>query len=191
MRRTFKIAMGVFALGLALYAASPLWAGWQLRQAMRSRDVAALEERVNWPVLRANLKPRVATAIQENAAQSGVIGSMIKKTLGSVLTNTAVDTLVTPGNLSRILAGRAFMIERLPGAGKSADTKPPVASNDEEPEDADDPMPPRRLQKAVFESLTRFRVEASHPRLPGNRILATLALEGFSWKLVDIDIAKR
>jgi hypothetical protein len=47
-------------------------------------------------------------------------------------------------------------------------------------------VPPRRLRWAFFETPTRFRLEAIHPRLPGQRIVATLALTGGSWKLVDV-----
>jgi hypothetical protein len=52
----------------------------------------------------------------------------------------------------------------------------------------DDPMPPRRLKWAFFESPTRFRFEATHPRLSQQRVVARLGLQGFGWRLIDVDI---
>jgi hypothetical protein len=184
MKRYAWRAAGVGAGLLALYMAGPLWAGWHLRQAMKSRDIAALEARVDWIELRRALKPRITAAIRDDALQSGVVGGLVKRALGATLSNTAVDTFVTPANLSRLLAGRAFLLERLPGSTK---TEPPT----EDVEDADDPVPPRRLRWAFFESPTRFRVESVHPKLSNARIVSILALQGVSWRLVDVDIIKK
>jgi Protein of unknown function (DUF2939) len=186
MRRTVRIGGGILLVACLTYLAGPLWAGWQLRQAMRTRDVAAMEGRVDWPQLRANLKPRITTAINDSADASGTIGGALKRALGSVLSNTAVDTLVTPSNLSRLLAGRAFMLDRR----GSTDSKAPQPVDDHA-EDPDDPVPPKRVRWAFFESPTRFRVEATNPKLPNSRIVSILALQGLSWKLVDIDIVKQ
>ena len=187
MQRAVRIGGGIVLVAGLVYLAGPLWAGWQLRQAIRSRDVAAMEARVDWPLLRANLKPRIAGAINDDADNSGAIGGAVKRALGSVFSNTAVDTLVTPSNLSRLLAGRSFLLERRTTTGASKAPEP-VA---EDAEDPDDPMPPKRLRWAFFESPTRFRVEATNPKLPNSRIVSILALQGMSWKLVDIDIVKR
>ncbi len=185
MRRTIWIGGGVLLVACLAYLAGPLWAGWQLRQAIRTRDVAAMQSRVDWPLLRANIKPRISGAINDSAEASGTIGGAVKRALGSVLSSTAVDTLVTPSNLSRLLAGRAFMLERRNGT----DSKVPEPVDDSA-EDPDDPLPTKRVRWAFFESPTRFRVEATNPRLPNSRIVSVLALQGLSWKLVDIDIVK-
>ena len=187
MHRKAKLGLGAAGVLLALYAAGPLWAGWHLRQAMKARDVTALEARVNWAQLRGNLKPRIATAIREDADKSGAIGGLLKRAIGSAVSDTAVDTFVTPANLSRLLAGRAFILDKLPGSTKPATPQP----QDSDIEDPDDPVPPRRIRWAFFESPTRFRVESVHPKLPNSRIISILALEGLGWKLVDVDIAKR
>lgn len=194
MRSGLWIGLGVLALAVGIYAASPLWAGWQLRQAVRTRDIAALQARVDWPKLRANLKPRIADAISDNADTSGGLSGALKRIVGSALSGTAVDTLVTPENLGRLLAGRAFLLK--PPAGAPAEktvygTPSETTASDDANEDPDDPMPTKRVRWAFFESPTRFRVEATNPRLPGSRIVSILALEGLAWKLVDIDIIKK
>jgi hypothetical protein len=184
MRRYAQWAAGIAAGLLALYVAGPLWAGWHLRQAMRNRDVAALEARVDFPELRRVLKPRIGAAVRADAESSGVVGGWIKRAVGATVAETAVEALVTPANLSRLLASRAFVLARFPEA-----MKPQMPADD--PEDADDPAPPRRLRWAFFESPTRFRVETAHPRLQDGRIVSILALQGVSWRLVDVDIVKR
>ena len=192
MRRSVKIGIGVVLLAGMAYLAGPLWAGYRLRQGMLTRNVALLEAGVDWPLLRANLKPRIAGAIKDDADNSGMIGGALKRAVGSVLSNTAVDTLVTPANLSRLLAGRNFMLAKFPSLAKTPPEGAPASTpTTEDAEDPDDPMPPKRLRWAFFESPTRFRVEAVNPRLPNSRVVSILALEGLSWKLVDIDIIKR
>jgi Protein of unknown function (DUF2939) len=192
-----KIIAGL-AVAALLFVAWPLWSGWHLRQAMRNRDVAALEQRVDWATLRLNLKPKIAAAIQENADQSGKVGGYLKRALGAMVADKGVDYLVTPQNLSRVLAGREFVTTRLkrdPSPATAPPEKqvpkggtPDVSTHDADQEEPDDPMPPRRLRWAFFESPTRFRIEATHPRIPNGRIVAILAQQGFGWRLVDTDI---
>ncbi len=181
-----RIVIGVVALAL-LYLAWPLWSGWQLRQAMKARDVATLEARVDWPTLRTNLKPRIALAVEQSAEQSGKVGAILKRALGGIVADKGVDYLVTPQNLSRVLAGREFVTARMKREPASPQQPAPKAEPTvDDPEDPDDPMPPRRLRWAFFESPTRFRIEATHPRIPNGRVVAILGQQGFGWKLVDV-----
>jgi hypothetical protein len=174
-------------LGIAaglLFLAWPFWSGWQLRQAMRTRDTASLETRVDWPTLRANLKPKFAEAVRADASRSGAVVGAVKRALGGVLADKGIDVIVTPGNLARILAGREFVTRRTSGG-----SAPPPPETDAE--DPDDPLPPRRLRWAFFESPSRFRIEAIHPRVPNGRVVAILGFTGYGWKLIDLDIVAR
>lgn len=195
-RLVFKISAALSLLALT-FLAWPLWSGWQLRQAMRARDVASLQSRVDWPTLRTNLKPRLAAAIEDSAKDSGGVSGYLKRMIGGAVADKGVDLFVTPQNLSRILAGREFVTARMK---RTADQVPPSPQTKQgppqqtkpldDPEEPDDPMPPRRLKWAFFDSPTRFRYEATHPRLPNGRVVAHLALQGVSWKLVDVTIAE-
>ena len=42
------------------------------------------------------------------------------------------------------------------------------------------------LRWAFFETPTRFRIEVSDRREPAKRVVSVLALQGLSWKLVDV-----
>jgi ABC-type uncharacterized transport system permease subunit len=90
MTRTLPWRVGRWAAGTllalaVLYLAGPLWAGWNLRQAMRNRDTASLEARVDWVTLRQNMKPRLAAALKDDADKSGVIGGLLKRAVGGTL----------------------------------------------------------------------------------------------------------
>ena len=186
MSRTLAKAIFTVVAVALLYLAWPLYSAWQLRQAIRARDVATLETRVDWPLLRANMKPRITQAVRENADQSTGLGGILKRAIGDRVAEKGVDLLVTPQNLSRVLAGREFYARRIQRSPNQAAPAPTDA--DDALEDPEDPMPPRRLRWAFFESPTRFRIESVHPRMPNARIVAILGQQGFGWKLVDIDL---
>jgi Protein of unknown function (DUF2939) len=188
-----KLGAGVVLLAL-LFLSWPLWSAWQLHRAMKTRDIAALETRVDWPTLRANMKPRITQAIDDNAANSGSISGALKRAISGVVADKGVDLLVTPQTLGRILAGREFVTSKLKKDPKEvtppASKRPPVTIDDEEieGEDPEDPMPPRRLRWAFFESFDRFRIESVHPRLKGGRMVAILGQQGLGWKLIDVSV---
>jgi len=189
MKRIVTIAI---AIAIA-YIAWPLWSGWQLRQAVKSRDLAALETLVDWTALRANLKPRLASAVRENAEASTGMTGVLKRAIGAAAVERGVDYVVTPKNLARVLAGREFVLARMKEAPQPVppDKNDPAKRDDADADDPQDPVPPRRLRWAFFETPTRFRIEAEHPRVPDSRIVSILALQGLSWRLVDVDLAVR
>lgn len=189
MKRVLAIG---FAFAMA-YIAWPLWSGWQLRQAIKSRDLAALETVVDWTTLRANLKPRLATAVRENAEASTGVTGVLKRAIGAAAVERGVEYVVTPKTLARVLAGREFVLARMKETPQPvpSDKNDPAKQNDADADDPQDPVPPRRLRWAFFETPTRFRIEAEHPRVPNARIVSILALQGLSWRLVDVDLVVR
>lgn len=202
MRRTvIKAGLGIFAVAL-LYLAWPMYAALQLREAVKTRNIAALETRVDWPQLRANMKPRVLQAVRENAEVSRGLTGILKRAVGEKVADKGIDWIVTPKNLSRILAGREFYARRIqkaqpptqPAETPSGTRQPPVDDNDPaggDLEDPEDPIPPKRLRWAFFESPTRFRIEATHSRIPNARIVTILGQQGWGWKLVDVQLVER
>jgi Protein of unknown function (DUF2939) len=189
-----KLVAGVAFLAL-LFLAWPLWSAWQLHRAVKTRDVAALETRVDWPTLRANMKPRITQAIEDNAAAGGSITGALKRAISGVVADKGVDLLVTPQTLGRLLAGREFVATKLKKDPKDVPPTAPKRSAPATPEeeeiegeDPEDPMPPRRLRWAFFESFDRFRIESVHPRLNGGRMVAILGQQGLSWKLIDVSV---
>jgi hypothetical protein len=179
-----KLLIVPLVLPLA-FLAWPLAAAWQLRVAVKSGDTAAIEAKVDWTTLRANLKQTVGGNLKEKSAnpENGLIKRVLIGTFAPAAAGAVIDFTVTPLTLGKVLAGRSLLddlgMTRQGGA---------VAATDADPADdpAADPLAPRRLRWAFFESPTRFRIEAVDKKMPGKRVVSILALQGVRWKLVDV-----
>jgi hypothetical protein len=104
------ILLLLLALGGA-YAASPLFAFQQLKQAAETGDRERLEALVDFPAVRENLKSQVdtqAVKLARTASGVGYLPAMIAGRLGSELGDRAVDKVVTPEGITEIVSvGRA------------------------------------------------------------------------------------
>jgi hypothetical protein len=170
---------------LIAYLAWPLTAAWQLRTAVKANDVPAIESKVDWTTLRANLKQTVGSNLKHKSAdpQRGLVTRMLIGALGPATADAVIDYTVTPLTLGKVLAGRSLLddlgMTRKAGQAPSADA-------DADEEAIADPLAPRRVRWAFFESPTRFRIEAVDLQMPGKRVVSILALQGTTWKLVDV-----
>ena len=148
---------------------------------------AGIERRVDWPQLRANLKrtdrrqPRRTTP---GEPRRGLPRQDLQAHAGAARRQSLIDAAVTPRTLARVLAGR------LRRESRSGARCPPVRHRRGRGRcrgDArNDPLSPRRLRWAFFESPTRFRIEVADRTEPGKRVVSIFALQGASWKLVDV-----
>jgi hypothetical protein len=170
------------------YFAWPAAAAWQLRVAVKARDMPAIESKVDWVTLRANLKQTIGGNLKEESdkEQHGVFKRALLRGLAPYAADKVIDLAVTPATLSKLLAGRS-MLEGL-GIGRPPEMKPAgeAAGQDADADPAADPLAPRRLRWMFFESPTRFRIEVIDLKMPGKRVVSILALQGASWKLVDV-----
>jgi hypothetical protein len=180
MRKSLLLILPLVALALG-YAAWPVWSALQLRAAVKARDIPGIEQRVDWTQLRANLKRTIAANLQDEtkSRDAGILSKTFKRTLGPIVANRVIDVAVTPRTLARVLAGRldtVVLTRDATAGGESAGQS----------EAAADPLSPRRLRWAFLESPTRFRIEVADRKEPGKRIVSIFALQGTSWRLVDV-----
>ena len=185
MRKLLILLILPVLLAVVAYAAWPAWSAWQLRAAVKARDMAAIERKVDWTTLRANLKRTIATNLKDDSKtpDSGSLAKAFRRTLGPLVTDTLIDAAVRPRTLVHVLAGRLL----------TSEIKREVSGGDAASQDASDaeianhdPLSPRRLRWAFFESPTRFRIEVADRQEPGKRVVSIFALQGASWKLVDV-----
>ena len=170
----------LLALG---YAAWPAWSAWQLRAAVKARDIqpassARSTGRSCVPTSSARSPPTCRTT--PRAPDAGFFGKAVKRTLGPLVANRVIDAAVTPRTLARVLAGRLDAVEITRDVPVGAMPAPSDA------EASNDPLSPRRLRWAFFESPARFRIEVADRTEPGKRVVSIFALQGASWKLVDV-----
>jgi hypothetical protein len=102
-----KLLIAPLVLMLA-YLAWPLAAAWQLRVAVKASDVPAIESKVDWTTLRANLKQTVGSNLKEKSTdrQRGLVTRVLIGTLGPAAAGAVIDITVTPVD-ARQGAGRA------------------------------------------------------------------------------------
>ena len=100
-------------LGALAYTAWPAWSAWQLRAAVKARDLPAIERRVDWPLLRANLKRTIAANLKDDskAPEAGYLTKAFRRTLAPLVTDTLIEAAVRPRTLAHVL-GRPAAAER-------------------------------------------------------------------------------
>ncbi|CBA16254.1 DUF2939 domain-containing protein [Xanthomonas albilineans] len=170
------LALLLFALlGLGGYVvAGPYLAIHGIEQALRQRDAAALEEYVDFPTLRVNLKAQFDDALLRRAGpdmQANLFGGALLSLAGSV-GGMSVDALVTPAGIGALLQGDALW-KRASGDTVGGDT---YAA----------PRPPQPLRQAEqrFESTSRF-VATVHTA-DGTPVQCVFTRDGLHWKLSNI-----
>jgi hypothetical protein len=165
-------------LVMASYAGWPAWSAWQLRAAIKARDLTGIENRVDWPTLRSNLKQTIGVYLEDVSPGDGVL-SNVKRMLVPFAAGQMVEIAVTPRTLALVLAGD------LAGSATKSNAAHGVDS-DAALDVISDQLSLRRLRWAFFETPTRFRIEATAQRDPTKRVVSILALEGAGWKLIDV-----
>jgi hypothetical protein len=163
---------------MAAYAAWPLWSAWQLRAAIKARDLASIESRVDWTSLRSNLKQKIANYLEDDSPDGGAF-SNVKRMLVPLATSQVVEIAVTPRTLALVLAGDLVASATNPNA--------PIGVEGDAAVDAiSDQLSLHRLRWAFFETPTRFRIEVTAQTNPTKRVVSVFAVQGGSWKLVDV-----
>jgi hypothetical protein len=98
--------LALLVLG-GFYVAWPVWTARQIRNAIEANDPAALERKVDFASVRERAKPLLAAEVERSLQKSGSIGSVIagqlKDRLGTKVTDAAVDTILTPGNVVAVV----------------------------------------------------------------------------------------
>lgn len=168
MNRT-RLAIGVgLAVLLGAYLGSPFFTLHQMRQAAERKDAAALSAHIDFPALRASAKHAVDEQVARKLAakphrkQGTIWGAVL---LGTLARN-AIDDLVTPDGVAKLLA-----------ADKEESGTPPAGPRK---------RPPPELA-FDYEGLDVFLVHVQQAGLPGHGITLVMRRNGFvEWVLVGV-----
>ncbi len=105
MKKFFWLFLLLLLIGLA-YGLWPFFSLYQIHTALKAEDETTLSRKVDWPALRASLRPRVEQevkrALDKMAQTQGARGQMIRGQLAPMendLVKTVLDTVVTPNGL--------------------------------------------------------------------------------------------
>ena len=167
------IAIAVLAALLAWTASGPWRAMAGIHRAVQEGDAAALARHVDFPALRASLKPQVQDRIVRAAGQDAQTGrfAAFGLTVATGLAGGLVDAMVTPVGLGAIMEGRKVW-------DRVGNTPPPSAGA-RGPEA--DPGPDPRLR---FESLSRASAVVTLD--DGSELTLVLTRSGMRWRLTGI-----
>jgi hypothetical protein len=166
MKTLFKLLVIIGLLGAgAWYWYSPRVAAEGLRAAARAGDAQQLEQRIDLPAVRENLKADVRAYMAERV-ERGNDGPLARLgfALGTMVVDGLVDAFVSPGGLALLARGQ------VPRAEAEAE---PAA-------DADDDY---RIDRA---GLNRFLLRFEAEDADGPRPVLEFARRGLGWKLVRI-----
>jgi uncharacterized membrane protein YvbJ len=166
-----KLIISILLPALAvLYVASPYLALKSLHSAVEDGDRDKLENRIDFPTVRNNLKDDVnammasamAEVSEEDADDSGM--EAFAMIFASTIVDGMIDGFVTPSGISKLIKE---------GQLEEEDKETTVSEENEE-------MP--ELTYAFFQSPTKFKATL------GNDLTLILKLDGLSWKLVRLII---
>jgi len=174
------ILIGITAtvvVGISAYALSPFLAFNNLKDAAKTGDRDRLEEFVDFPAVRENLKSQIAASLMKSISADPKMRDNPFAAMGALLvptiTDRMVDSIVTPDGIA-VMLSQGKVSE--PGGEPSTESvRTKGASN---------------LETALsYKTLDRFHADIQRRDKPDITLALTLERRGwFRWKLIRIDI---
>ena len=175
-----KLLIAILLMGGTLYIASPFYAAWSIRQAIKTNDVALLENKVDWKSVRFSLRQSIAqhaqllpAAIREGRKVRPTMWQRIKAVFGANMLDRFMDRYITPTGMPRLYRLKYGYRTKVTGL----------------PRDETIPVDQRlqglikRIHRAEFMSFGRVELEIEDRDQPDRHIVAEMSLSGFEWKL--------
>ena len=183
-----RVALLLCALSVAgaTYLASPFWAAWSVREAIRQGDTATLAGKVEWDSVRASLKASLKSEQANVELQRAEANGRQKPTLwqritiggGAGMVDRFFDGAVTPEGLGQMYAART----RAPGATADPSDDPSLS------------LPSRlmafleRVESVDYPGFGLFEVTVRDRQHPERRYTGRMVLDGFEWRLLSLTV---
>ena len=206
-----RVLVGGLVLALVLggfYVAWPAWSARQIRVAIEANDAPALERKIDFPRVRERVRPIVAAemdrSLERLKREGGPIGAAIagqlKEGLGGKIAEAAVESVLTPANVIRMVrqgkgvtkALRDFTAER--GAARPGRKSADAPAGDSRPttQGGGAEAAPQKLGLANIKGFRltgpfALAIDIAHdPAAREPDITAELAFIGGDWKVVGL-----
>jgi len=174
MKKSLLLIISAVMIGAGIWS-TPYIAVHQIKQAVAAGDTKGISEKVNFPVLKENLKMKFTTSVNERMEdlKGNPFAGMAQMMMMS-LVNSMVDLYVSPSGLALMFDGKKPKIDK-----KSKELEP--QENNKSEYDS--------IVNYSYASLNKFKVTVSNKKSPSDKFSFILNRDGiFNWQLVDIDI---
>ena len=179
---------------LVAYAAWPVSAALEIREAVVAGDTATLNRKVEWETLRASLKASItpetiARLMTDPDAPPPSLWQRIKAAVAPSMADNVIDRYVTPEHLPVLLGYRRIYRGSVrPALGLKE--PPSTLEGTWLGGTAFDRFASfwTRVRRAEFMSPTRFVLEVEDKYKPGRNFVGTLELKGWEWKLTALGV---
>lgn len=171
MRLTLIVLATVILAAISYIAASPYITLHQIRTAVVERDMEAVNESVDFPQLRINLKEQIKSHMIDSVSPEMNIFEALTVGLVTNLIEPLVELYITPASLAKLMAGK---IPERDMDGSSGDPRP--VSEETLLDNA----------RYTYDSFSKF--SAWVPVESGEELRFVLSRHGLSWKLTNIVI---
>ncbi len=185
MSRIIAAVLLLFIAGTG-YAASPFFAAWNLREAIKAGDTATIERKVVWDSVRSSLRASISGNAQllPEAAEAGErirpsVWQRVKVAFGQSMLDRFIESYVTPEGLPKLFRYRKTW---------NGTVKREIDDEDQGSFSERAKTFYSRMVRAEFKSLTRIEIEMSDKVAKDRRYITVMELHGTEWKLAELRI---
>ena len=114
-----RIALLLLLAWLGFFVGWPAWCGYRIKTAIENEEPSVLEDRIDFPAVRASMKPvmtaeverTIARALKDAGPLGALLGNQVRGDLAGQLVASAIDSIVTPVNIIKIAHDRKSIRE--------------------------------------------------------------------------------
>ena len=194
MRKILKLLL-VAVIAAVAYAAWPVQAALEIREALVAGDTATLQRKVEWDALRTSLKASIspetiARLTADPESPRPTLWQRVKAVVAPKMADTVIDRYVTPENLP-VLLGYQRRYRGTVGPAPGLTEPPTQLQGTWLGGTAVDRFASfwSRIRRAVFQTPSHFVLEVEDKFRPDRRYIGTLELKGWEWKLTGLNVA--
>jgi len=201
MRRGLVVVFVLSVLGAAAYAASPLWAAWQLKSAVARGDVASVRSRVAWDSVRQSLRRSIATyagleavgAAQVNGSERRpTLWGRLKSSFGHSMLDQFIATYISPEGFIRLNRMRTHRQQPMQFVRASYAIPRRSATDAAQPNTNISQAVAflKRLKRVEFLSPTEVGIELADQIKPERHFVLRFGLENGRWLLTGVKVVR-
>ncbi|HEY6729383.1 MAG TPA: DUF2939 domain-containing protein [Polyangiaceae bacterium] len=105
---SFLVPLALLGSGALYLYFTPYFALQEIERAARAGDTASLAQRIDFPAVRSSVKRQIVARIEAGAAANPNPLAAFGSALAGALSDPAVDALLTPDNVARLLRGESL-----------------------------------------------------------------------------------